>query len=138
MITKQNFGRIALFVIYAWFGILKIVGQSPATPMITALMAKTVPSFISPHLFFILLGSFEALIGLMFMFPKIQKYTNILFVLHMLMVWTPLILTPTMVWSAWFVPTLEGQYIIKNLALIAIVLNLKREQSAIVAVQQQA
>jgi uncharacterized membrane protein YphA (DoxX/SURF4 family) len=128
MLTKQNFGRIALFIIYAWFGILKIVGMSPATPLVTALMAKTVPSFIPPHVFLILLGSFETLIGLMFLFPRLQKPATILFVLHMLMVWSPLVLTPGMVWQALFVPTLEGQYIIKNLALIAIVLNLQIEK----------
>ena len=31
----------------------------------------------------------------------------------------PLVFTPDMVWQGWFVPTLEGQYIIKNTVLVS-------------------
>ena len=33
--------RLSLFVIYFWFGFLKVIGQSPASPMVQGLFAKT-------------------------------------------------------------------------------------------------
>ena len=122
-----TFSRIALFVIYFWFGLLKVLGSSPASPLVLELHAKTV-SFISPDLFLALFGGFEVLIGLMFLIsifvPQIRAATVVLFTVHMFTAVLPLVLVPEMVWQSKFIPTLEGQYIIKNLALIAVVLNL--------------
>ncbi|HEY4518696.1 MAG TPA: hypothetical protein VJG48_03710 [Candidatus Paceibacterota bacterium] len=122
-----TFSRIALFIIYFWFGLLKVLGSSPASPLVLELHAKTV-SFISPDLFLALFGGFEVLIGLMFLIsifvPQIRTATVVLFTVHMFTAVLPLVLVPEMVWQSKFIPTLEGQYIIKNLALIAVVLNL--------------
>ena len=122
-----TFSRIALFVIYFWFGLLKVLGSSQASPLVLELHAKTV-SFISPDLFLALFGGFEVLIGLMFLvsifWPEVRVATVVLFAIHMFTAILPLVLVPGMVWQSAWVPTLEGQYIIKNLALIAVVLNL--------------
>jgi uncharacterized membrane protein YkgB len=40
------------------------------------------------------------------------------------MVFLPLILLPNMTWTGPFVPTLEGQYIIKNVVLLALALTI--------------
>ena len=123
----KHFGRIALFVIYFWFGLLKVLGSSPASPLVLELHSMTV-TFISPELFLTLFGGFEVLIGLMFLasifWPRIRAATIVLFTIHMFTAILPLVLVPGQVWQGAWVPTLEGQYIIKNLALIAIVLNL--------------
>ncbi len=63
-------------------------------------------------------------IGIMFLFPRITKYTKIVFFLHVFSTTLPLILLPGMVWTGFLVPTLEGQYIIKNIIMIALVLNI--------------
>jgi uncharacterized membrane protein YkgB len=42
----------------------------------------------------------------------------------MAVVCSPLLLVPDMAWNSWLVPTLEGQYIIKNIALIAIAISI--------------
>ena len=39
--------------------------------------------------------------------------------LHMIMTFMPLFMLPEVTWSAFLVPTLEGQYIIKNLVIIS-------------------
>jgi hypothetical protein len=39
--------------------------------------------------------------------------------IHMIMTFLPLIFLPSTTWSGFLVPTLEGQYIIKNLVIIA-------------------
>ncbi|MCC7436506.1 hypothetical protein IT402_01365, partial [Candidatus Nomurabacteria bacterium] len=42
-----------------------------------------------------------------------------LLLFHMVTTFLPLIFLPSIVWQSAFVPTLEGQYIIKNLVIIA-------------------
>ena len=113
--------RVALFVIYFWFGLLKVVGQSPATAMVSELFTKTMPHmmpFMSFGVFIILFGLFEMAIGILFLIPGAERYALITFFLHIIMTALPLFMISS-VWTGMFVPTLEGQYIVKNLALIA-------------------
>lgn len=120
---RKSFARLALFLIYFWFGLLKVLGKSPASPLVLHLLSKTLPTF-PPGSFLVFFGVFEMLIGVLFLIPRFQKLSITLFALHMLSAFAPLILVPTDVWQTRWVPTLEGQYIIKNLALIALVINL--------------
>lgn len=117
--------RIALFVIYFWFGLLKVLGLSPASPLVESLFNQTLspvlPS-VSFSLFIIIFGLFEMLIGILFIIPKMERVAIVLFFLHIITTALPLFLLPD-VWSSLFVPTLEGQYIIKNLALVACTLS---------------
>ncbi|MES2224615.1 MAG: hypothetical protein V4478_01365 [Patescibacteria group bacterium] len=110
--------RIALFVIFFWFGLIKVLGLSPATSLVFALHQQTI-SFIPFHAFFIAFALFECLIGLLFLIKGAERIVIPLLLVHMVTTILPLVFLPHMVWTAWFVPTLEGQYIIKNLALIA-------------------
>ena len=115
--------RIALFVIYFWFGFLKVIGQSPASSMVKNLLSHTVP-FMPFGLFIVLFGLFEVLIGILFIIPGKEKFATILFGIHIFTTTLPLFLLHGEVWTHIFVPTLEGQYIIKNLALIACALTI--------------
>lgn len=109
--------RFALFIIYFWFGLLKILGQSPASPLVKTLLAKTMPFFPATS-FVVLFGLFEVIIGILFFIPKMEKFAISLFGLHMATTLLPLfVLRET--WQHTLVPTLEGQYIIKNIALMA-------------------
>lgn len=112
--------RFSLFLVYFWFGALKVFGESPANPLVDGLLQKTLP-FISFNQFIFLFGLFEMLIGLLFLIPKIDKITIVLFGLHMVTTIMPLFLMVPTTWSGFLVPTLEGQYIIKNAVLIALV-----------------
>jgi uncharacterized membrane protein YkgB len=110
--------RIAFFVIFFWFGILKVFDLSPASPLVEALFMNTMP--IMPFdVFMVLFGFFECLIGILFLIPRLERVVLPLLLVHMVMTSMPLFVLPAITWSAAFVPTLEGQYIIKNLALIA-------------------
>jgi hypothetical protein len=109
--------RISLFVIYFWFGILKVLGLSPASELVHALHGQTI-AFIPFHAFYIAFALFECLIGILFLIKGAERIVIPLLLIHLLTTILPLIFLPTMVWQHWFVPTLEGQYIIKNLALI--------------------
>ncbi len=110
--------RIALFVIFFWFGLLKVLGFSPATPLVSTLFQKTI-SFMPFAEFLVLFGLFEMLIGVLFLIPKATRITIPLLAIHMATTVLPLFMLPKVAWTSWFVPTLEGQYIIKNLVLIA-------------------
>lgn len=113
------FARISLFIVFFWFGILKLVGTSPANPLVADLLERTLP-FITFEQFIYFFGSFEMLIGILFLVPGLEFLSLCLLVPHMATTFMPLILLPQVVWEAPFTPTLEGQYIIKNLVLIAL------------------
>jgi uncharacterized membrane protein YkgB len=110
--------RLAIFVVYFWFGFLKLIGYSPATPLAAALMQKTV-GMAHFHMAFRSLALFECALGLLFLFPKITRFAVPLLLVHLLVVCSPLVLVPHLVWAKAFVPTLEGQYIIKNVLIVA-------------------
>lgn len=120
--------RVALFVVYFWFGILKVVYESPANPLVEALLQKTLP-FITFNTFIILLGCFEMLIGVLFIIPKAERVVMPLLAVHMVTTFMPLILLPSVTWSAPLVPTLEGQYIIKNVLIIALAIVISAQLS---------
>ncbi len=110
--------RFGLFVVFFWFGILKVFGLSPATPLVQALFEHTI-SFMPFSTFIILFGLFECLIGILFIIKGYERVVIPLLFIHMITTFMPLLLLPTETWQAFLIPTLEGQYIIKNLVIIA-------------------
>jgi uncharacterized membrane protein YkgB len=110
--------RISLFIIFFWFGILKVVGLSPAGSLVHALYDQTIP-FIPFHAFYIGFALFECLIGIFFLIRGAERIVMPLLFVHLIMTSAPLVLLPHETWSYPFVPTLTGQYIIKNLVIIA-------------------
>lgn len=128
------FSRLALFVVYFWFGLLKVIGYSPAGPLVGELLKKTIP-FLTPDQFIFYFGLLEMLIGVLFLIPQFSRLVIFILCLHLITTAGPLVLLPQIAWQGWFVPTLEGQYIIKNLLIIAtamgIVTNIKPWSKAV-------
>ena len=124
--------RFSLFLVYFWFGALKIFSTSPANPLVDALLKQTLP-FLTFNQFIVCFAIFEMVIGLLFLMPKAFKVAVSLFFIHMITTFLPLFLLEDQTWQSFLTPTLEGQYIIKNLVLIALVVtliakhNLKKE-----------
>ncbi len=112
------FARLAIFTVYFWFGALKVLGARPAGPLVAALLQKTLP-FLTSGQFIFCFGIFEMAIGLMFIVPGLERIAIPFLILHMITTVGPLFLLPQLAWQGWLIPTLEGQYIIKNLAIIA-------------------
>lgn len=110
--------RIGLFIVFGWFGILKILNYSPATPLVKNLFEETI-SFIPFSTFLILFGALELLIGVLFLIKGAERAAFLLLILHMVTTFLPLFMLREVTWSGWFLPTLEGQYIIKNVIIIA-------------------
>ncbi len=112
------FARFALFVVFFWFGILKVIDASPASPLVQALFERTMP-IMSFGTFLVIFGLLECLIGVLFLIPKTERVVIPLLILHLITTLGPLVLLPSVTWSGFLIPTLEGQYIIKNVLIIA-------------------
>lgn len=110
--------RIALFVVFFWFGILKVIGLSPAGALVYQLYEQTIP-FLDFHTFYILFALFECLIGVLFLIPRAERVVLPLLLIHMVTTFLPLVFLPSGTWQSFLVPTMEGQYIIKNLIIVA-------------------
>lgn len=110
--------RIGIFIVFFWFGILKVLGLSPASGLVQRLFEETV-SFVSFNSFLIGFGIFECLIGILFMIKGLERVVIPLLLIHMITTFGPLIFLPQETWQTFFAPTLEGQYIIKNVVIIA-------------------
>jgi uncharacterized membrane protein YkgB len=115
--------RLALFSVFFWFGFLKLVDASPANPLVADLLHETLP-FVSFQDFIIVLGVWEIAIAFAFLLPKMERFAIALLLPHMVTTVLPLFLLAPMTWQAPFVPTLEGQYIIKNLVIIALAISI--------------
>jgi uncharacterized membrane protein YkgB len=120
---QMPMARIALATIFIWFGALKVIGASPANPLVASLLEHTLPG-ISFATFIWWFGILEVLIGIAFLIPGLERIAIGLLIPHMGTTLLPLILLPQITWSGFLMPTLEGQYIIKNLALIACALEI--------------
>lgn len=117
--TYIPLARIAFFVVFFWFGFIKLIGISPAGPIAEALVSQTIGSEWF-DLLFIILALIECLIGILFLFPKAVRVIIPVLFIHMIIVCSPLVLLPNQTWQDFLVPTLEGQYIIKNIVIIAL------------------
>jgi uncharacterized membrane protein YphA (DoxX/SURF4 family) len=111
--------RIALFVIFFLFGFLKLVGLSPADDL-----AMNFTNHMGFGAYFDILyyslAVIECVIGVLFLVPKLTMLASLLMMAHLVFVSSPIVLYPAGTWESLFVPNLSGQYIIKNLALIAL------------------
>ncbi len=116
---NDSIARVGLFVIFFWFGLLKVLGLSPATPLVRTLYERLFCTPAGFDNFLIFFGIFEVIIGLLFLIKGWERVVLPLLALHMITTVLPLIFLPSLAWTGIFIPTLEGQYIIKNLALIA-------------------
>ena len=117
--TYIPLARIAFFVVFFWFGFIKLASLSPAGPLAESLVSQTVGSGWF-DLLFTTLALIECAIGILFLFPKAVRIIIPILLIHMAIVCSPLVLLPDQTWQSFLVPTLEGQYIIKNIVIIAL------------------
>lgn len=113
--------RISLGIVFFWFGILKFFpGLSPAQDLAVRTIHILTFGLIPDHISIILLAAWETLIGLGLLLGIFIRATLFLLWLQMLGAMTPLFLLPQDAFTHIpYAPTLEGQYIIKNLVLIS-------------------
>ncbi|MDB5171168.1 MAG: hypothetical protein JWO35_862 [Candidatus Saccharibacteria bacterium] len=127
--------RVSIFLIFFWFGAIKLLGLSPAGPLAKALIDKTVGLQYFDTLF-VILALLECIIGLLFLLPRATRIVVPLLLVHMLIVCSPLLLVPHYTWQSFLVPTLEGQYIIKNAVVIAVAIGIAASTQPLAARKQ--
>jgi uncharacterized membrane protein YkgB len=107
--------RAAMGVVFIWFGLLKPLGASPANELVTRTVVWFDPAWFVP-----LLGWWEVVIGVCMLWRPLNRAAIALLALQMPGTFLPLVLLPEVCWTRFpWAPTLEGQYIIKNLVIIA-------------------
>jgi uncharacterized membrane protein YphA (DoxX/SURF4 family) len=86
-------------------------------------------SFGSPDNWLIVIGIWEVVIGVFFLFNKTTRLAIVLLLAQMVGTFMPLIVLTDVTFQSnnIFLPTLEGQYIIKNLMIISAALVLGGE-----------
>ena len=112
--------RIALGIVFLWFGAIKFVpGWSPAADLATRTIDLLTLGYVPPHVALPLLAGWETLIGLGLLTGRALRFTLLLLFLQMPGTMLPLWFFPHETFNQFpFSPTLEGQYIIKNIVLI--------------------
>ncbi len=113
--------RVSVGVVFLWFGLLKFFpGMSPAQDLaartIAALTLGLVPGTVSVPL----LAALETAIGVGLISGRYLRVTLLLLFAQMAGTVTPLLLFPRETFTAFpIAPTLEGQYILKNVVLVS-------------------
>jgi uncharacterized membrane protein YkgB len=112
--------RFSLALIFIWFGVLKPLGLSPAAPLVKATV--TWLPFLDADTWLAIIGWWEVAIGITFLWRATVRVAIALMALQMVGTFLPLVMLPEVTFQAGHVPyapTIEGQYIIKNLLIIA-------------------
>lgn len=106
--------RVAMGIIFIWFGALKPFGLSPAEALVVRATAWIpVPGFLY------LLAAWEVAIGVCFLYGPLLRWGVVLLFLHMPGTLLPLITLRDETFVRFpLALSLEGQYIVKNLVLI--------------------
>tara|TARA_B100000963_G_C22320257_1_gene534030 strand:+ start:60 stop:476 length:417 start_codon:yes stop_codon:yes gene_type:complete len=124
--TNDYLIRIPLFIIFFWFGILKVLDVSPASELIVDTVYWM--PFLSPEEWTVVIGYWEMAIGLCFLNKRTTLLAIILMFLQMTGTFLPLVILPQTTFQDGnpLVPTLAGQYIIKNIIIITAALIIGR------------
>ncbi len=112
--------RIALGIVFVWFGAIKFVpGWSPAGDLAARTIERLTLGVVEPSLAIPLLAVWETLIGIGLITGQFLRLTLLLLFIQMPGTMLPLVFFPSETFAAFpYAPTLEGQYIIKNLVLL--------------------
>jgi uncharacterized membrane protein YphA (DoxX/SURF4 family) len=115
------FLRLSVGIVFLWFGFLKFFPDlSPASDLATRTISLLSFGFVGPELAMPILAVWETLIGVGLIFRLFLRETLLLLFLQMIGTITPIFIFPSETFTHYpYVPTLEGQYIIKNLVVIS-------------------
>ena len=117
--------RVSIGLIFVWFGVLKFwPNLSAADQLATDTIDRLSLGIINGDVARLLLALLETTIGIGLVTGKFMRLTLLMLVGQMLGTVTPLFLFPDLTWSDPFVPTLEGQYILKNIVLVSAALTI--------------
>jgi uncharacterized membrane protein YkgB len=118
--------RMALAVVFVWFGALKFTGASP----VRTLIAATLP-FLDPDIAVPALGGIEIAIGLAVATGVLSRITLLVMAGHLTGTFLTFVTAPELMWgSNPLMLSSDGEFVVKNLVLITAALVLVAHHSA--------
>ena len=112
--------RLALGIVFFYFGFLKFFPDlSPAEMIASQTVMRVSAGGLDARSAMWWLALLECTIGLGFLFNVGLRWVSALFLLHMIGTFTPLFFYPELAFRVGVAPTLEGQYILKNIVFVA-------------------
>jgi uncharacterized membrane protein YphA (DoxX/SURF4 family) len=113
--------RTSLGIVFLWFGILKFFpAMSPAEELAARTMRVMTGGRLPAEVSLPILAAWECLIGIGLLVGRALRAVLFLLYTQMLGTMTPIVLFPHDVFTRFpYAPTLEGQYILKNIVLIS-------------------
>jgi uncharacterized membrane protein YkgB len=113
--------RWSVGAVFLWFGVLKFFpGLSPADELAGRTIERLTGGAVLPGVSLPVLAMWECLVGLGLLMQRFMRATLFLLAAQMAGTLSPLLLFPGETFTRFpFVPTLEGQYILKNAIIIS-------------------
>ena len=120
---------ISIGIVYLWFGVLKFFpGLSPAEGLAVETIAKLTFHFLDTPKSLPLLAIWECLVGVLLILNIFRRVAIPLALVHIVLTFTPMLLFPEKVFSSNpLLLTMTGQYIIKNIIIISVLLVLWKQ-----------
>jgi len=113
--------RISLGVVFLGFGVLKLFpGVSPAEGLVEATIEVMTGGLVPARLGLVVTALLECAIGISLIAGRWVRLTVYLLAVELLGILSPLVLLPGRMFGGPFhAPTLEGQYVLKDLILVS-------------------
>ncbi len=125
-LPKDRLIGITVGLIYFWFGALKFVPNlSPAEDLAKNTVHQLTFGLMTDDISIILLAIWEVGLGFLLVFGMFRRQAVILALVHMVLTFSPLFFFPKDVFGEELLSlTLVGQYIMKNVIIIAALLSI--------------
>lgn len=113
--------RLALGAVYFHFGMLKFFPDlSPAEMLASQTIMRLTSGSLDASQALFYLAILECALGLAMLFNVCMRAAFVLFLFHMIGTFTPLFVLPELTFKiSPLAPTIEGQYILKNIVFVA-------------------
>ena len=122
---QNNLLTLSIGIVYLWFGMLKFFPEaSPAEGLAIDTIRELTLGFVPFDISIFLLALIEVSIGFSFLLNICRKPMAIIALGHLTCTFSPLFFFSDQSFNGPFALTLLGQYIIKNLVLIAALLSI--------------
>ena len=106
--------RLALAVVFVWFGALKLFGVSP----VETLLAETLP-FIDPAISVPVLGGVEVALGIALAIGRLPRIVLLVLAGHLAGTFLTFVTASELMWGDGFLElTADGEFVVKNVVFI--------------------
>ena len=108
--------RVSLALVFLWFGVLKLTGDSP----VLALVSATVP-WVNSYLLMHLLGAVEVLLAVGLLLGRAQRFLLLILAAHLSGTFLTFFMAPQLMIQHGkpLLLTADGEFVLKNLVLIS-------------------